>query len=282
MPTAPPAVFAAPTLAPAAIGAVHAAPSSPAAAGAVFAAPSLAPLFVPLVVADVGRGLIQVAGTLSPDASGILMAVAAPAAGVYPGGKEYTSTGLSGHPAAGRQVRLYQSYLVTPAQTTLALLAPVAGYTAGEVDTASGITITDSAFASVKSYYLHENGGSPQWQEVGGDASSKGALVIGAGALVFPYLSPGIGFIGGLGATWQASPTAAYLWALTVAIDDEIASGSFTGIGTTPATASWTPRSTATGTPTAAALASATAVAPPAVFAAPAASPATPPAIFTP
>lgn len=235
-----------PILAAAAVAAAAVVFTAPA-AGAAPAAPGV--VFTPSVTAVTG---ITVTGTLAPDGASTLVTVASPAAAVIPGGSQWSETGANSRPGSGNWRELYQAYLVSTATATLEALAPKAGYTASSsISTSTQITVFDQAFTSPAFYWLYDNAGSPKWVLSGeGTMADQGATSIPAGRIFFPVRAPGSGaFVGGLLASWQANSATAWCWILKFWAGTS-STGSWVGIGTRPNTASWSPFSPATGTPT--------------------------------
>ena len=193
---------------------------------------------------------LVVSGSITPAAGGPLYQVPIPSTSIFPGGIQFTTTGEVNPPSSGTWVSLYQEYLVTLASTTVEALAPKAGCTAtGSFSTASRISVNNQTFSDAHNYWLYSNSGSPKWVLLGdGAMTDRGTEVIASGSVVFPIRIPGIGFSGGQGAIWQASPTATWCWIIAVYVDGAVA-GLFSGIGVTPQTSTWSPAGFATGTP---------------------------------
>ena len=201
-------------------------------------------------MATLGYPRLRVGGTLVPDVSGALFDVLTPANYVYPGGVQYSSSRDSTPISAGLWTEMHQAYLVTPASTTVAALSPTgAAVSSNSSSVASKISINNQSLTAPVTYWLYFNSGSPKWVLLGeGTLTDRGGDVIASGSIIFPIRFPGIGFVGGLGATWQASPSAVWFWQLQ-GFTDGTTSGFFTGLGTTPQTAPWSIYGSSTGTP---------------------------------
>ena len=275
-PAAPPGFYVTPTLTPGNVGTVLVTPSAPAAPLAFYTTPTRTPANVGSVLVTPGAPSapivppdrtapspfdppyinlavypsLVVSGSITPAAGGPLYRLPIPSTSIFPGGIQFTTTGDINPPSSGTWVSLYQEYLVTPASTTVEALAPKAGCTAtGSSSTASRISVNNQTFSAPLIYWLYSNSGDPKWVLSGdGAMTDRGTEVIASGSVVFPIRIPGIGFSGGQGAIWQASPTTTWCWMIATYVDGA-AAGLFSGIGVTPQTSAWSPSGVATGTP---------------------------------
>lgn len=275
MPANPPAIHGPPSAAPAVPGALHSAPAAaPVAPGAVHV--------VPTVGGGSGDELI-VSGTLTPDGTGALTAVASPSTVTYPGGRQWSEDGNSTPPGSGDWLQLYQALLVTPEAATLAALAPVAGYLTGEsLSDASQVQVINADYSGgFTTYWLWDNGGTREWRSAANFAAgSQNSLVITAGKAIFvrPRTGPGPA-IGGLLASWQVAPSTEWVWVSSMRTA-ALTTSAWRGVGTLPTTATWYVFGGSLGVPVVAGLGGL--VAPPSILAgAPALSPVTVGPIFT-
>jgi hypothetical protein len=169
---------------------------------------------------------------------------------------------------------------VTPATTTLNALAPKGGYVAtGLQSTASRVLVATADFASSALYWLYDDAGTARWVLAGdGGLTLRDAVSIPSGRIVFPDSSPGVGFVGGLGATWQAATDAIWLWVMRY-FSGATQTGTWSVQGLRPTTTGWAVvPGFGSGTPLVAGLGEV--VAPPSVFSgAPTLTPNTPPVI---
>jgi hypothetical protein len=271
MPSAPVSIFIPPSV------------GTPPAAGGVFALPAAAPAVpggvhvVPTVGG--GGGAPILGGTTSPSISGPLLPVSVPASLVYPSQPQWTTTGLPTAPGSGLFASLYAGYLISPVSATLDQIAPKAGYVAtGSFSTASRIVTNNSTFTDPKSWWLYTDGVTSRWTESSDPVlADLGATVFPAGTLIFPVTRlPQRTFIGGLGATWEASG-ASWFWILT-AHNNGPQVGAWTAAGASPSGLAFAQFSgTVTGTPTVTIPGSL--LSPPSITSAPTASPSNPPAV---
>lgn len=226
MPASPPSVYVPPS------------GDAPAAPGAVYVPGAAGPART-------------VAGTISPDATGVLVPVAVPDVVVYPAREQWTTDGNPTRPLTGAWSNLYRAYLVVPEETTLEELAPLAEYSAtGIHTTASNIIVSvypmNGAFST---YWAYTNLGDPRWIKTGPGVDDQGGLVLAAGTLILPRTRvTDTTLIGGLGDDWENDPETEWCW-LLAHYADNVFLGYWTGIGTTPQTAVWHAYSAATGDP---------------------------------
>lgn len=193
--------------------------------------------------AIVNEGLpetLTVTGSLTPDATGVMTRVATPWSLNYPGGWQWSSNGNAAAPGSGAWKDVYQGYLVTPSTTTLNALAPKGGYVAtGLQSTASRVLVATADFASSSLYWLYDDAGTARWVLAGdGALASRDAVSIPAGRIVFPEASPGVGFVGGLGATWQTATDVTWLWVMRY-FSGVTQSGTWSVQGQRPNTTGW-------------------------------------------
>ena len=271
-PVAPPSAGLTPT--PANTGTVQAMIGNPAAP----IAPSrtaAAPATPPAVYEAQSNNVFVVSGALTPPISGSLR-VSAPKTGAYPGSIAYSSDGQSEPPESGPWMQFYQPFLVSPEAATLAQIAPPAGYTAsGSRSSASEVQVFDGSSWMI--YWLYTDGVTARWCDASNAGlSSQDSTVIPSGRFLYPVrVSGGGGFSGGLGQTWQDSPSAASVWYL-LAYTGNHADAYWQGVGQIrPVDLTWTPKTGATGTP----VLTFTGLAAPVALPTPGATPITPAAI---
>jgi hypothetical protein len=196
-----------------------------------------------------------ISGTVEPDATGELVAVEGLSSLAYPESDQWSTDGANAAPTEGLWVQLYTARLITPEAATIEAIAPKANYVAtGSQSTASKIFVLQLGVAT-KLYWLYDladgNPSTSRWVDAGdGTMADQGATVIPAGRMLLPTnrLTVG-GFLGGLGATWEAAPDAQWLFVLTMH-EDGGQTGTWYGQGGSPSTATWSPQNGATGVPT--------------------------------
>jgi hypothetical protein len=210
-----------------------------------------------LEVATTGSGAVTctIGGTMAPDASGELVPVDTLSALAYPQSAQWSTDGANAAPSEGIWVELYTARLITPEAATLEAIAPKANYVAtGSQSTASKVAVLQLGVGT-KVYWLYDqNDGNPatsKWVDAAdGTMADQGTTLIPAGRMLLPTnkLTAG-GFLGGLGATWEAAADAQWLHVIAMR-EDGAQTGLWYGQGSSPSTATWTAQSGSTGAPT--------------------------------
>lgn len=193
-----------------------------------------------------------VSGTLTPNSAGRLYPVSQPRIfNIYPGRPQYTTDGDADVGWIGQWVELSASVMVVPADATLEQIAPKDGHPSSNSFYLGGtvLVVNNQGNTDPKNYWLISNSGNPKWVLYPDNNTDQGATVITAGRTIVPYSAQGgSAFFCGLGLQWQASASTAWVWKFTSYVDN-VGSGFWTGVGTTPQTATWSTGSGTTGTP---------------------------------
>lgn len=199
-----------------------------------------------------GYDTLEISGVTNPvGVNGlVLVEVVSPIVSVYPGKSQWSSDGSSSAPPTGSWASLYPFMLVTAAEATINDIAPPAGYTAAATQSeASNIEFNTFPFGSWSIYWLYDDGvNPPHWLSMSGGLTDQGSTVIPAGRLLKarPNGTDYDNLIGGLGETWESSPTAQFVWICTpYSAGSQV--GGFSGISALPESVTYSAQSPATG-----------------------------------
>ena len=167
------------------------------------------------------------------------------------GGEWWSSNGTATPPATGYWVVAYQQAMLSVAEATLAAIFPPESYftgtpealTAARAGGGRSALYGDSIFVGSSTYVLVLVG-TPRWVLYTDDTNAdQGGVTVALGTSLKIENSSyrqGIGFAGGLGATWAASPSTQCTWRVRQAENNSFSGqGNWTGTGVRLETSSW-------------------------------------------